>query len=115
MYIDARPGPESSNSVEWYDSFATPCPPDIREDLKLILKCLKPETILKLKENGVVHQSDDSTNCGYFCCKFLIDRMRNKTFAESTGYDDRVKIDDSKYHENQIEKIKDRTPFSYIF
>ena len=114
VYIDSRTGPESSNSVEWYDSFARPCPPDIREDLKLILKCLKPETILKMKENGVLHQKDSSTNCGWFCCSFLIDRFRGKTFSASTGYDDQVKLDDRKYQENKIEKLKNKAPFNYI-
>jgi len=44
VYIDGRSGPNSSNSVEWYDSFARPMPNDIREDIKLVLKCinLKP-------------------------------------------------------------------------
>ena len=66
IYIDARNGPESSNSLEWYDSFARPMPADIREDCKLILKILRPETILKLKENSVVQKSGISSNCGFF-------------------------------------------------
>ncbi len=112
VYIDSSP--KGSHSVEWYDSFARPMPEDIKQDVKLILKCLKPSTILKLKENAVLHQKDDSSNCGYFCIKFLIDRYRNKTFAEATGYDDRAKIDDSHFREKQIENLKDEKPFSYI-
>ena len=54
VYIDARNGPESSNSVEWFDSFGRPIPSDILQDLKLILKCLKPETILKVKKIWIV-------------------------------------------------------------
>lgn len=81
----------SSNSIEWYDSFR-PIPKDILEDCKLILKCLKPNTVLKLKENRVIQQSDKSANCGYFCARFLIDRVRNKSFSEATGYDDKVRI-----------------------
>lgn len=114
VYIDARNGPESSNSLEWFDSFARPMPADIREDCKLILKCLKPETILKLKENRIIHQSDESSNCGYFCCRFLIDRFRGKSFSAASGFDDRVKIDHSKQEEKEIEKMKKYPPFNYV-
>jgi hypothetical protein len=115
VYIDARNGPESSNSLEWYDSFGRSIPPDILEDCKLILKCLKPETILKVKENKVVHQSDDTSNCGYFCCHFLIDRFRGKSFSEATGYDDRIKINHINKDEKEIERLKAFPPFNYIF
>jgi hypothetical protein len=114
VYIDARDGPESSNSLEWFDSFGRPIPSDVLEDLKLILKCLKPKTILKIKENRVIHQSDDSANCGWFSAKFLIDRFRGKSFADASGYDDRVKINHVKHDEAQIEKMKNYPPFSYI-
>ena len=36
VYIDARDGPESSNSIEWFDSFVRPIPKDTLEDLKLV-------------------------------------------------------------------------------
>lgn len=114
VYIDARPGPESSNSVEWYDSFARPMPEDIKKDVKLILQCLKPDTILKLKENRVIHQADESSNCGFFSCKFLIDRFRNKSFSEATGFDDKIKINHINKNENEIERLKNSPPFSYI-
>ena len=114
IYVDARNGPESSNSLEYYDSFARPMPADIREDCKLLLKCLKPHTILKLKENQVVHQKDSSSNCGWFCMRFLIDRFRNRSFSESTGFDDRVKLNHARQDEAEIEKMKQMKPFSYI-
>jgi len=114
IYIDARNGPESSNSLEWYDSFAQPMPPDIREDCKLILKILKPETILKLKENAVVQQSDNTENCGYFACRFLIDRFRGQSFAAATGYDDKMKHYAIEKNEKEIERLKHMPPFNYI-
>ena len=114
VYIDGRDGPESSNSIEFFDSFGSPMPPDIREDIKLILKIMKPHTILKLKENQVVHQKDSSSNCGYFAMNFLIDRFRNRSFSEATGYDDRVKLNHAKHDEAEIEKMKQMKPFSYI-
>ncbi len=115
VYIDGRSGSESSNSLEWFDSFGRPMPADILEDCKIILKMLKPETILKVKENHVVHQKDSTSNCGWFACKFLIDRFRGKTFAEASGYDDRVKINDSKEDEAEIERLKSKPPFNYIY
>ena len=114
IYVDARNGPESSNSLEWFNSFGQGIPSDILEDCKLILKCLKPETILKVKENHVVHQADDTSNCGYFACKFLIDRFRGKSFSEASGYDDRIKINNSKHDEAEIERVKAFPPFNYI-
>ena len=41
IYVDARDGSESSNSIEFFDSFANPMPKDMLEDCKLIIKCLK--------------------------------------------------------------------------
>jgi len=86
-------------------------PPDIREDCKLILKILRPETILKLKENMVVHQKDDSANCGYFCCKFLIDRFRGQNFSSATGYEEKLKLNHATHNEAEIEKMKAYPPF----
>ena len=115
IYIDARDVPESSNSLEWYDSFGRPIPPDILEDCKLILKILKPKTILKVKENHVIHQKDESSNCGWFCCRFLIDRFRGKSFSEATGFDDKMKINHSNQDEKEIERLKKVPPFNYIY
>ena len=114
VYIDARSGPESSNSIEWYDSYASNMPKDILDDCKLIIKCLKPESFLKLKENSIIHQSDKSSNCGYHCMKFLIDRFRGRSFAEATGYDEKMRYNNSKESEKEIERLKNQKPFSYI-
>ena len=114
IYVDARNGPESSNSLEWYDSFARPMPADIREDMKLLLKCLKPETILKLKENSVLHQDDNTANCGYFCIRFRIDRFRGQSFSSATGYDEKQKYDMINKNEAEIEKMKRTKDFKYI-
>ena len=114
IYIDARDTPGSSNSLEYFDSFGRSIPSDILEDCKLILKMLKPDTILKVKENHIVHQSDDTSNCGYFCCKFLIDRFRCKSFSEASGYADAIKINHSKHDEKEIERLKQVKPFNHI-
>lgn len=109
VYIDARPG--GANSVEWYDSYADDMPSDIKKDVKTLVDKLKPDTYLKLKENKVVHQSDRTNNCGVFAVRFLMDRFRDKTFAEATGYEDRVKSAVGK-NEREIEKLKNTPAFT---
>ncbi len=112
IYIDARPN--GSNSLEYFDSFGRPIPSDILRDTQLILKKLKPNTVLKVKENRVVHQSDNTSNCGWFASKYLIDRFRNKPFSEASGYDDKVKISNITHDEKEIEKFKHMPQFKYI-
>ena len=114
VFIDARNGPESSNSLEYYDSFARPIPPAMLDDLKLIVKMLHPENLLKIKENRVIAQKDSSSNCGWFCLRFLIDRLRGKSFSEATGYDERMKIDLREKNEKEIERMKNQAPFKYL-
>ena len=75
---------------------------------------MKPVTILKLKENKVVQNSDKSSNCGYFCMRFLIDRFRNQSFASATGYDDRIKINHINKDKKEIERLKNMPPFNYV-
>ena len=89
-------------------------PKDLLHDIKLIVKCLKPANLLKFKENRVIQQSDKSANCGYLTMNFLINRFRNKSFADATGYDDKMKINLISKNEKEIEKLKDQAPFNYI-
>lgn len=115
VYIDGRSGPESSNSLEWYNSFGDKMPQDILDDCKLIVKIIKPESVfLKLKQNNVVQQNSNSQNCGFFCIRFLIDKFRGKSFSQCTGFDQDSKIHDSTRNEKEIEKIKSSAPFNYI-
>ena len=113
VYIDARNGPESSNSLEFYDSFGESMPEDVLNDCKKLIKKMKPDNYLKLKENKVVMQDDKTQNCGYFAMQFLIDRYRGKTFSEATGFD-KINLNRAKQDEKQIEKLKDMAPFKYI-
>jgi hypothetical protein len=113
ILIDARP--EGSNSIEWFDSFGRNMPDDILRSCKQLVSKLKPTSILKLKQNRVIHQSDDTANCGWFCIQFLIDRLsRNKTFSEASGYDDRMKINNINKDEKEIERFKNMPKFKYL-
>jgi hypothetical protein len=102
---------DGKSSIEYYDSFAEPPTKSFMRDVKWMASQLKPDTYLKFKQNKIVEQDDDTTNCGYFAARFLIDRLRNKPFAECTKYDDHIK------GEKDIEAWKGKLhiqPFKYI-
>ena len=50
----------------------------------------------------------------WLACKFLIDRFRGKSFSEATGFDDKIKLNNSKEDEAEIERLKNSPPFNYI-
>ena len=79
------------------------------KQIKQVVSKMDGSTYLKFKENKIVQQDDNSSNCGYFATKFLIDRFRGKPFAEASGYDDHIK------GEKDIEKFKKSMPdFKYM-
>ena len=80
-----------NKSIEYYDSFANDIPADVLGELREFLNQHNPtRELLKLKVNKVIDQGVNSTNCGWFCCKFLIDRFGGKDWKRATGYDDHV-------------------------
>lgn len=113
FYIDARP--EGSHSIEFFDSYGRDPANSVMNDIDLVVKMLKPQTHLKLKINRVLHQYDDTSTCGFHAMKFLIDRFRNKSFREATGFNPEAKIHglEGKY-ENNIEKMKHLPEFQYM-
>ena len=83
-------------TIEYYNSFADAIPDDVLVSLKAFLEVNNPtKHYLKLKENRVKDQDADSTNCGWFSCKFLIDRFRGRPWREVTKFDDHVKGEDA--------------------
>ncbi len=112
FFVDARP--EGSNSIEYSDSFGDPVPDSMRQDLQEIADKLDAQKYLKLKENTLVQRQDDNTpNCGFFAVKFVLDRMRGKSFAEATGFDSNL-IDKSVDGEKDISKFKTQMGWGYI-
>lgn len=102
VYID------KDSSIEYYDSFAKEPTKDFMKRLNKLISKLKPHTYLKMKINKIKDQSNTS-NCGFFACKFLIDRFNNKPFKECSGYDNSVK------GEKDIKKLINKYPtFNYI-
>jgi hypothetical protein len=103
---DARDKPEASQSIEFFDSYGDDPDPIIDEGIKRIAEKLDGGKYLKYKINSVKFQGEkkgtglDSGNCGYHCLRFLADRLRNKSFAECTGFDNSAK------GEEHVEKFK---------
>jgi len=106
VFFDARP--TGSGSIEFYDSFADPIDSKMQADLKGVAERLDAKTYLKLKENRVKQQHDDSDNCGYFCMNFITSRMRGKPFTEASGFDESVK------GEADIHKFKKQNGFGFL-
>ena len=106
VFYDARP--TGSGSIEFYDSFADPIDEKMQVDLKGIAERLDAKTYLKLKENRVKQQDDDSDNCGYFCMNFITSRMRGKPFTEASGFDESIK------GESDIHKFKKMNGFGFL-
>lgn len=109
VLIDARPN--GSHSIEFYNSLGNngieAMPKDFIKKLTPILKKLQTNTYMKVKQNVIKEQNARSSNCGEFCIKFLIDRLNNKSFVQSTNWD--------KKGEANIERWKLKQPeFKYI-
>jgi hypothetical protein len=104
-FFDATPG--GTHSIEFFDSYGDDPDPRIDKGLQAVADKLNCKNYLKFKINSVCWQGNktgtkkESSNCGYFAVKFLIDRLRGKNFSESSGYDA------SKVGEHNIEKFKD--------
>jgi hypothetical protein len=115
VYFDARPN--GTKSIEYYDSFGDGPTPLTMKGLKQLSDKISPDTYLKMKINRVKRQSVSTSNCGYFCMEFLINRYRDKSFAEATGFDPDKKIDMSAKGEKSVERFKQQiggSSFSFI-
>ena len=105
VFIDGRPN--GSNSIEYYDPLADPAPSKFLKNIKPILKKLANRNYYVFKQNLIPDQNDLSSNCGYFATKFLIQRMRNVSWSDASGWDIKG--------EAKIEKWKKTLPpFKYV-
>ena len=103
VYID------KNSEINYYDSFGREPTKDFMKRLNKLISKIKPNTYLKMKINKIKDQKSTTNNCGFFCCKFLIDRFNNKPFRECSGYDNSIK------GESDIQKIINKYPsFNYI-
>jgi hypothetical protein len=102
--IDGREN--GSNSIEYYNSLGSrrgeQMPKDFIKKIEPILQKLKTNNYMKVKQNTIADQNNTSSNCGEFCCRFLIQRLRNKSFSDATNWD--------KQGEKKIEEWKLKQP-----
>jgi hypothetical protein len=102
--IDARPN--GAHSIEYYNSLGSrrgeQMPKDFIKKIEPILQKLKTNNYMKVKQNTIADQNNTSSNCGEFCCRFLIQRLRNKSFSDATNWD--------KQGEKKIEEWKLKQP-----
>lgn len=108
VFWDARP--QGENEIDFFDSYGDPIDPSLQKDLLSLASALQAGTYLKFKENRVKYQSDSSSNCGWFCVKFLMDRFRGRPFADASGWNETLK------GESSIENFKRRLGgrFGYV-
>ena len=98
---------KNADGINFFDSYGDDPDPRIDKGIQAVANKLNCKNYLKYKINSVCWQGNktgtkkESSNCGYFAIKFLIDRLRGKSFAESSGFDA------SKVGEHNIEKFKD--------
>lgn len=112
VVFDARPN--GSNSIEYFDSFGRAPSKAFLRDLKLLAEKLDAQNYLQLKINRIQKQDNSTETCGYHSAKFIFDRMRNRSFQQATGFEDRI-IDASKKGEAEINKFKKQYGgFSYL-
>lgn len=97
--------------IDYYDSLGANIKhAEIRRFIIRMIDEMKPETLLKIKINGVKIQSNKSMECGSYATNFLVDRLVNKvSFKEATKF--------NKKHTN-VEKREDKilrtSKFLYI-
>jgi hypothetical protein len=80
-FIDVPEG-----NVCWFDSLCGEPTRKEMKGIKVLIDKINPEYYLKFKINRIKLQGDTS-NCGWFCCKFIDDMMNGKKFKEATGWD----------------------------
>jgi hypothetical protein len=99
IYVDATTNGE--HSLEYYNSLADQPTASIIKSIHQVVKKADPFINLTFKVNKIADQSDDSSNCGYFACKFLINRFKGQSFAQASGYKQQYPVGEAK-----IEKWK---------
>lgn len=82
VYIDTL----HNNSIEYYDSFGREPSNDFMKQIKKLIDRLEPNTYLKFKVNRIQDQNVNSSNCGFFCMRWILDKATGKNFKESTRF-----------------------------
>ena len=105
-WVAVRVDTSQDMAIEYYDSFAQEPSKDFMKQLKKLVDRLDINVYLKMKINRIQQQNTNTTNCGWFAMKFIIDRELGGDFKQCSGFNDSIK------GESDIEKFKIK--FSYI-
>ena len=107
VYMDKK-------EINFYDSFGDPIDNGLMNDIIKLDKEFPGDGYRKFKFNTYNQVQDNrSDNCGHFCCKFLIDRLRGKSFKVASGFNS-LKRDVSEKGEKDIEIFKKQQGFGYM-
>ena len=82
VYVDTL----NNNSIEYYDSFGREPTKDFMKQIKKLIDRLEPNTYLKFKVNRIQDQNVKTSNCGFFCLRWMLDKATGKNFKESTRF-----------------------------
>ena len=75
-------------SIDFYDPLVSNPTPRFMHDIKKVIDRMHPDFYFKFKTNMVKQQANNTDDCGFFCCKFLLDMFRGKPFRQASGFDD---------------------------
>ena len=82
VFIDTK----GDKSIEYYDSYGDDPPKRFYKDIKKLIDKLDPSIYLKFKVNKIKYQRENSSNCGWFAIKFIMDRFNGIPFKDCTGF-----------------------------
>ena len=89
----------TAKTIEYYDSFARPPMPEIKQWMTDLAKKLGGGYQIKI--NRIPNQFSKSSNCGYLAMRFIVDRYSDKSFKDATNFSSIEKS------EKDIERWKD--------
>ena len=85
VYYDVRP--DGEYTCEYYDPFGeNPKDDNLIKKLKKMFENMQIDAYVKCKINQVKQQSISSSNCGWYCIKFILERINDISFKEATKY-----------------------------
>ena len=97
-------------TLEYYDPFGNdPDNKKLIDKFKKLFEKLNIDAYVKVKINKIKQQSISSNNCGWFCIKFLLERLNGISFKDATKY---KKI--SKNEDNITEIKKHYNKYGFI-
>lgn len=84
VYIDFL----NEKEVDYYDPLGDECSDDFLQRIKAVIMARTHlDYYLKLKFNSKRDQRNNSSTCGLFSAKFLLDRFNGQSFKAASGYD----------------------------